>query len=441
MGTTIPEVAQALRTVLTTRADEAARETRFVQRQSKLTGAAFVQTLTFGWLANPHASLEELTQTAATLGIRISPQGLDQRFTPRAAACLQEVLEAAVTRALTADPIAIPVLQRFAGGVYLLDSTTVTLPDALAALWPGCGRNTGPSPAAVKLQVRLDLLHGVLAGPFLQAGRDNDHQADLPDVPLPAGALHLADLGYFDLDRFAALSQRQVYWLTRVQTNTRLYDDTGRLWTLPAFMATQTADRVERPIALGSRHRLAARLVGVRVPPAVAAQRRQRMLKKARRRNQKIDPGRWALAEWTVYATNIPASLLSLPEILVVARCRWQIELLFKLWKQEGRIDESRSTKPWRILCEVYGKLLGMVVQHWVLLVSCWSYANRSLVKASRTVRGHALHLATMLQQGGQLVCKVLEVIQRCLARGCRVNKRRKEPATHQLLLNLTGNG
>jgi len=114
---------------------------------------------------------------------------------------------------------------------------------------------------------------------------------------------------------------------------------------------------------------------------------------------------------------------------------------LFKLWKQEGRIDESRSNKPWRILCEVYGKLLGMVVQHWVLLVSCWSYADRSLVKASRTLRGHALHLATALKHGGQLVRKALEVIQCCLSRGCRVNKRRKEPATHQLLLNLTGDG
>jgi len=265
--------------------------------------------------------------------------------------------------------------------------------------------------------------------------------APLQDVPLPAGALHLADLGYFDLDRFAALSQRQVYWLTRVQTNTRMYDEAGHLWTLPELLAAQTTDRVDLPIALGSRHRLQARLVAVRVPPAVAAQRRQRMQKKARRRRKKIDPGRWVLAEWTVYATNIPGSLLTLPEVLVVARCRWQIELLFKLWKQEGGIDESRSAKPWRMLCEVYGKLLGMMVQHWMLLISCWSYADRSLVKAARTVRGYALHVAAMLQQGGQLVCTVLEVIQRCLTRGCRVNKRRKEPATHQLLLKLTGDG
>jgi hypothetical protein len=46
----------------------------------------FNQTLVFGFLANPQATLEELTQTAATLGVEISPQALDQRFT--AAACI-----------------------------------------------------------------------------------------------------------------------------------------------------------------------------------------------------------------------------------------------------------------------------------------------------------------------------------------------------------------
>jgi hypothetical protein len=207
------------------------------------------------------------------------------------------------------------------------------------------------------------------------------------------------------------------------------------------LLADQVAPSLDLPLQLGLRHRLPARLVAVRVPSEVAAQRRQRMLKKARRRHRKIDPGRWALAEWTVYATNIPATLLTLAEVLVVARCRWQIELLFKLWKQEGHLDESRSAKPWRRLCEVYGKLLALVVQHWMLLVSCWSHADRSLLKASRTVRGHALHLAAILRQGGQLVCRVLEVIKRCLSRGCRINNRRKEPATYQLLLNLSGNG
>ena len=35
-----------------------------------------------------------------------------------------------------------------------------------------------------------------------------------------------------------------------------------------------------------------------------------------------------------------------------------------------GYVDESRSAKPWRILCEVYAKLFAMLVQHWMFLVS-----------------------------------------------------------------------
>src|SRR5260370_16552564 len=129
MATTIPEVADALTRLCTTSGESAARDSRFVQRSSKLTGPAFVQTLAFGWLANPQATLEELAQTARARGVSISPQGLDQRFTRRAAACLREVLEAAVTRVLAADPVAIPILQRFAGAVSLLHSPTVALPD------------------------------------------------------------------------------------------------------------------------------------------------------------------------------------------------------------------------------------------------------------------------------------------------------------------------
>jgi hypothetical protein len=69
--TTIPQVAAAMQTVLTTTADTAARRTRFVQRprKAKLTGSTFTQTLVFGWLADPDASLDSLAQTAAAVGV------------------------------------------------------------------------------------------------------------------------------------------------------------------------------------------------------------------------------------------------------------------------------------------------------------------------------------------------------------------------------------
>lgn len=124
----------------------------------------------------------------------------------------------------------------------------------------------------------------------------------------------------------------------------------------------------------------------------------------------------------------------------MVARTRWQIELLFKLWKSQGRIDESRSDKPWRMLCEVYAKLLAMVVQHWILVVCCWGYPDRSLTKAAQTVRRLAFHLACVLRNADQLTA-ALAIIADCLSIGCRINKRKKQPHTYQLLFGAVADG
>jgi hypothetical protein len=122
-------------------------------------------------------------------------------------------------------------------------------------------------------------------------------------------------------------------------------------------------------------------------------------------------------------------------------RLRWQIELLFKLWKQHGHIDKWRSEKPWRILCELYAKLIGMIIQHWLLLTSAWENLARSLVKAVKTIRRHAMQVACAVAslKLHQLI-EVCQIIASCLATRCRMNKRKKEPNTYQLLLALEEN-
>jgi hypothetical protein len=431
----IHEVTGALVDVFTSVADRAARQSRFVQRESKLTGEAFVQTLTFGWLRNPNATLEELAQAAASIGVTITPQGLDQRFGPQSADCLQRVLQEAVSRVIAANPVATQVLQRFPGGVCLLDSTTITLPDALATLWPGCGgTNPTDGQAALKVFARWNLLNGELEGPFLYAGRDSDKACEQALEPLAPGTLRLADLGFFSLDRFQEFSSQGVYWLTRVQPGTTVYEATGTACGLADLLSRQTDPVVDLSVALGVHHRLPCRLIAVRVPTQVAEKRRERLRQKQKRKGRRYrNTEPWILADWTIYATNVPTELLSVEEALLLGRCRWQIELLWKLWKSEGVIDESRSAKPWRILTEVYAKLLGMVVQHWILLTSCWSFADRSLVKASRLVRAHALNLAIVLPHR-HLVRQTLQTLQRLLQRGSRVGKRKHRPPNHELL-------
>lgn len=229
------------------------------------------------------------------------------------------------------------------------------------------------------------------------------------------------------------LTAQQAYWLTRVQIGTVVLDGAGQRLDLAALLRQGCKHTLDRPILLGLRERLPCRLLGERVPKAVADERRQRLRDDARRRGQTVSRGRLTLADWTIQATNVPAEQLTVTEALGVARVRWQIERLFKRWKRDGKIDEWRSAKPWRILTEIYAKLLAMVIQHWVVVVTGWRYPERSMVKGAQTIRSHACYLACVFDSAAQLTA-ALASIERCLATGDRVNRRWKHPSMYQLL-------
>ena len=430
----LTQVAAALQTVLGEVADAAAREVGFVRRVRKWTGALFVQTLVLGWLGNPGASLSDLTQVAAKLGIAVSPPGLAQRFDRRAAALLERVLAAAIEQVIAADPVAIPLLRRFAG-VFLLDSSTIALPDGLAGQWAGCGgRVARGTQAALKATVRLDLCAGRLDGPVVTAGRTQDRASAVQHAPVPRGALRLADLGFWSREVFRRIAAGGGYWLSRLNLQAAVATADGARLDLPTWLGRQEA-RVDLPVLIGAGARLEGRLLGVRVPQAVADDRRRKLRAAAQREGKTPPAARLALAAWTLLVTNAPAELLSAAEALVLARARWQIELLFKLWKAHGTVDESRSADPWRVLCEVYAKLTAMVIQHWLLLVGGWAVAERSLTEAAATIRREATCLVGAIRSVRGLVAAIA-VIRRCLSAGCRIDHRKTKPSTVQLLLD-----
>ena len=431
--TTIAQMAEQLQTLFTTTADTLARRSGFVERTSKLTGALFAQALVFGWLANPDASLPQLAAAAALAGVSITPQGLDQRCSEAAAGFLESLLAAAVAVLVQADTVAIPLLARFSA-VELLDASTIVLPDALGLWWPGCG---GPTPvntsASLKIHVRFDLCSGSLRGPLLTDGRTHESTTPLQTAPLPRGSLRLADLGYFSLRVLAAIAAEGSYFLSRMQHTTAVFTADGQRTRLLALLGP--APSYDLVVHLGCTQRLPVRLLAVRVAPEVANARRRGLKATARKHGRTACAENLAWADWTLLVTNASADLLSLPEALVLLRARWQLELLFKLWKQHGKIDESRSTKHWRVLCEVWAKLLAVLVQHWLSITGCWQYPERSLVKAAQVVRLQAMHLLASLRTCSRLE-EAIAALHRCLPAACRLNRRKKHPNTYQLLLN-----
>src|SRR5579871_2463720 len=251
--TELMDLAQTLQTLFTDEADDAARQTGFVQRSSPLTGARFLQTLVFGWLHDPDASLDDLAEVAADLGADVTPQALDQRFTPQASQYLINILTAALQRVVTARPAALPLLQRF-HGVYVFDTTTLSLPAALASLFPGCGGTPGHGLAALKCHVGMELTTGAL-DLALGAGRLPDVCSELAAGPLPAGALRLADRGFFDLQVLSDYDQQGVYWISRLPARLSLYDAAGHKWSLSDWLAEQKGDALDLSLHVGGEAR------------------------------------------------------------------------------------------------------------------------------------------------------------------------------------------
>ena len=298
--TSVTDLAQTLQTLLTTTADHLATSSGCMRRHRTLSGATLVQTRVLGWLQQPAATLHDLAQMAATWGVAITPQGIDHRFTEATATWLQQVLDAAVTQVLASDPVAIPLVQRFPA-VVIQDRSIVLLPASLATTWRGCGSaDPETAAAALKLQVRLDLVTGALQGPLLQDGRVHDRKAPAQPLAVPAGALRLADLGYFRLETLQHLSQQGHYWLTRWQAGTVMLDAEDQPLDLVAWLTAQGDSPVDCLVWLGYAYHLPARLLAQRVPPEVAEQRRRRLRAEAQRRGQPVSALRLAAADGTI---------------------------------------------------------------------------------------------------------------------------------------------
>lgn len=98
--------------LLSSQAEAIGQQVGFVKRpdKAKFSASSFAQTLVFGWLAHPDATLEQLAATAARVGVDISPQVLDQHFTPASAALLRELLATCVCELVASDAVAVPLL-------------------------------------------------------------------------------------------------------------------------------------------------------------------------------------------------------------------------------------------------------------------------------------------------------------------------------------------
>ena len=137
---------------------------------------------------------------------RLSGQRLNEQ--------LHQVLAQLMRRLSRQVPVGANLLTSLkVGGIYLIDSSSISLWDGAREVYPGT-RTT----AAVKWHACIDVLSGQSRWFEVSPGSRNDRKC-FPPLELLAGTLVLFDLGYWDYRLLLMIDAAKGYFLSRVKTN------------------------------------------------------------------------------------------------------------------------------------------------------------------------------------------------------------------------------
>lgn len=291
----------------------------------------------------------------------ISKQGLHKRLGARVAPFLQACVSAALVRRLARHWPSLKLVS-FAR-VLIQDSTCLPLAPALAKRFPGAANQSGQVQAGLRVQCLYELLGERFVWFRVGAFTRND-QAAAGEVlsSLQPDDLLIRDLGYFGLESMRGIASAGAFFLSRLRYAVKLFDaETTAPLDLARLLRPGMA--LERPVRLGFDGRLAARLIAVPLPEAVANERRRKARADRDRRLRHCDDYLYLLG-WTLLVTNAPAERLSGDLANRLYRLRWRIEIVFKAWKSHWRLERLASVGPRQVEPLLYGALLLIVLTH-----------------------------------------------------------------------------
>ncbi len=437
----VAKVVSTMEKILGSKADVLARKHGVIQRKRKFRGKSLLRMLVLTLLKKPDANFQDMALTAAQLGVPVSDTAVEKRFTQPLVDFLREVVSVAFQQLLAAEPVPVELLNRFTA-VVVGDSSSLSLPDELPQEFPGCGGTQGSGLAALKIQVRWDLKTGELPQVLIEAGQASDAKSPIAQQAARPGSLEIFDLGYFSVERFRRLSDEQACFISRWQHGTTVLNEPGEMLNLREFLpANAIQNVVDVPVRLGTKERLPCRLIAVRVPEEVANRRRQKAREKATKHGREPSAEYLELLGWSLFVTNLPLEQLTWKEAIVLYRARWQIELLFKLCpvvspRPHNQLARHRpGATAIEAMAVLWAKLIGVMLQHWLLLSAAWPDDRRSLLKAARALRDWIAALIGVLDDHDQLLHTVTK-LQSHLAHVAKIQSRKNQPSHFQLLRN-----
>jgi hypothetical protein len=310
-----------------------------------------------------------------TFGIKLTKQSLDERFNTHGVTFMRKCFESVFEKVLSSSTNQAPLNCGFKR-IILRDSTSFQLPADLATYYQGNkGDTTG---SVIKLQHDFDLLSGKILKLDFRNGKETDTDfLNQKGIEVCADDLHLMDLGYYKLTHFAEIAQRGGYFISRYKVGTSLFSKNADGIYEPiewsSIFDEIQGDSFDREVYLGaSNDKLKVRLHLQKMPVDVAEKRLKKyeIKEKNQSKNKSVlyrnSDFKKELAHYNIFITNAPEALLKTSQIYPFYRLRWQIELLFKIWKSVFEINKIGKMSIARFECYLYGKLIAILLSGYI---------------------------------------------------------------------------
>lgn len=338
------------------RIEQEAKEAKFIQKPNKLTGMAFFCICIMQGFGS---SLGIMCGALSGFSIKMCEQSLNERFTDPAVVFIKRLFEQMLQMELSkAAPM--EFLSRFSG-VFIQDATLIKLPDAMACLFKGSGGNAGES--SVKVDFQMDI-QGTACRMDIRPGTSSDNSQAVQSPK--RGALYIRDLGYFNIPFFSLIIEAGAYFLSRLKSRAGVYaDNRGKIVVDICKMAQKmkAQETLHIPVFVGRRKFVPVFLVLQKLPPEAIAIKVGRAKKDHHRRMTKMTKENLEWCEFNSYITNIPIAWFNALTIIQIYGIRWQIEIMFKVWKSIFNFREVSKMNANRALCMLYGRLIWILLQ------------------------------------------------------------------------------
>lgn len=399
----IEEISEKLKKYFTEVAEKISKEVKFIKRERKITASSFVKAVILGNFGEESSKTEEMCQMLYDDGIQISKQGLEHRYSPESEELMKKMFEEGLSMFQNELKIDCEILNKFRS-VKLHDSSYIKLPSILESRYSGYnthypGQKEG-SKAGIKIQTMYDYLNQSLKRIEITEGKRSDqgYRNYLQDIE--GGDLFMADLGYFVPSSMKEIENNGAYFIFRYKSDTNLYDlkSGEKVDLLEKF---KDKEEFEENLYLGKEAKIKVRLVAKKLTEEQSQARRRKANKSAKSQGYQSSRKNQKLLDWSIFVTNISKEMVKAENLYLLYKLRWQIELLFRIYKSYAEIDKFRGkANDSKILCSLYGKLSAITIFHGLAAcVKINSDAEFSMMKAIRNFRQKVKEIFNILRQ------------------------------------------